>query len=110
MGFSLAIERRDQEWHAHVREVPGTGSIGPSREAAVAGAMRKLAEKAERGDLPSSVQVLMTEPPQKARALTATDFLALWERLPRPDPEWADAAEEATRNQALSAGDSAWDS
>ena len=99
MSFSLAVERRDLEWHAHVREVPDTDSLGPTKEAAIAGAMRKLAEKTERREL--KIDVLIAEaPPPGLKSFTGADLLELWERLPHPGAEWADAVEEATRAQS----------
>lgn len=110
MSFSLAIEPRDHEWHAHVREVPGTGSLGPTQEAAVAGAMRKLAEKVERHELKVGMDMFTAEaPPPGLKPFTGADLLALWKRLPHPDPAWADDAEEVVRSQPLTSGESPWD-
>jgi hypothetical protein len=61
--------------------------------------MRKLAEKTERREL--ALDVLIAEaPPPGLKSFTGADLLALWERLPHPGPEWADALDEATRAQA----------
>ena len=110
MSFSFAFEPRDHGWHAHVREVPGTGSLGPTKEAAAAEATRKLAEKIERRELTVSMEMLIAEaPPPGLKPFTGADFLALWERLPHPDPGWADAVEEVVRSQPLTPGESPWD-
>ena len=35
----------------------------------------------------------------EVKGLSGADFLALWKSLPRPDPDFWDDVEEATRNQ-----------
>jgi hypothetical protein len=113
MSFSFAVERRHNEWHAYVREVPGTGSLGPTQEAAIAGAARKLAEKFERHELPEldiMFDLVTAEaPPPGMKSFTGADFLALWKTLPHPDPGWADDVEAAVRSQPLTSGESPWD-
>jgi hypothetical protein len=107
MAFSFAIERRNHEWYADVREVPGTGCLGPTRDAAIAGALRKFAEKAERREL--SVDALLVSPHSAPLQFTGADLLALWKHLPHPDPGWADAVEEAVHNQPMTSSESPWD-
>jgi hypothetical protein len=78
---------------------------------AIAGAVRKLAEKLQTRELLASVDMLIVEAPHHGRrSFTGSDMLALLERLPHPDPGWADAVEEASRNQPLTPGKSPWDS
>ncbi len=101
MSFSFGIEKREHEWHAYVREVPGTGSLGPTPDDALAGALRKLTEKVERRELSASLDMFVAEaPPSGLKSFTGADLLALWERLPHPGAAWADAVEEATRSQS----------
>ena len=41
------------------------------------------------------MEMLIAEaPPPGLKPFTGADFLALWERLPHPDPGWTDAVEE----------------
>jgi len=112
MSINLAIEKRERDWYADVRGVPGTGSLGPTQEAAIAGAMRKLAEKVERRE--TNVEFLCAYHHGSALDVglanfTGADMLALWKTLPHPDPGWADAVEEASRSQPLTSGESPWD-
>lgn len=119
MQFAIMSERRDHQWYADVRGVPGTGSLGPTKNDAIAGAVRKLAEKFETRELVASIDMLIVEaserdhieaPHHGRKPFTGADMLALLDRLPHPDPGWADAVEEASRNQPLTSGKSPWDS
>jgi len=38
MSINLSIEKRERDWYADVRGVPGTGALGPTQEAAHEGA------------------------------------------------------------------------
>jgi hypothetical protein len=101
MLIRLDVEKRATGWHVDVRDVPGTESFAPTREAALAETFRKLAEKAERRELMAAYDVFVAEaPPSGQKAFTGADLLALWKRLPRPGAEWADAVEKVTASQA----------
>jgi hypothetical protein len=110
MLFKVECERRSNGWYAYAPSVPGTGSLGDTREAAVAETFRKLADKTERRELVNLDVFIAEAPPPGMKPFTGADFLALWERLPHPDPGWADAVEEAVRNQPPISGQSPWDS
>jgi hypothetical protein len=71
------FERRDHQWYAQVREVPETAFSRPTQEAAVAGAMRRLAEKTERRELALDM-LHRRDAAVWAQELHGTDFLALW--------------------------------
>jgi hypothetical protein len=101
MLIRLDVEKRPAGWQVDVRDVPGAGSLAPTREAALAETFRKLADKAERRELMSAYDVFIAEaPPAGQKAFTGADLLALWKRLPHPGAEWADAVEKATGSQA----------
>jgi hypothetical protein len=105
------VERRSQGWYVDVRDVPGTGSLGATREAALAEALRKLATKAERHELEASFDTFIAETaPTGQKVSTAADLLAVWRTLPHDDPSWADDLEKITRSQATIADEpSAWE-
>ena len=101
MSFSVAVEARDHEWHAYVREVPGTGSLGPTPEEAAAGAVRKLGEKIAQRELTASIDMLIAQaPPPGLKSFTGADFLKLWESVPHPGAGWADALDEVVQSQS----------
>ena len=101
MGLSLSIEKRDDEWYAAVRGVPGTGTTAPTRDEAVAGALRNLSVKVERHELAADLDRFVSEPPPAGlKSFTGADFLGLWTLLPRAGAAWADAVEEGVPGQA----------
>jgi hypothetical protein len=101
MLIRLDAEKRPTGWHVDVRDVLGTGSLAPTREAGLAETFRKLAEKAERSELMAAYDVFIAEvPPAGQKEFTGADLLALWKRLPHPGAEWAAALEKATGAQA----------
>lgn len=82
MLLRVEVEKR-------VRDVPGTASVAPTREAALAETLRKLAAKAERHELAASFDTFIAEPPPAGqKASTGADLLALWRSLPHDDPSW----------------------
>jgi hypothetical protein len=111
MLLRVEVEKRSHGWYVDVRDVPGTGSLAPTREAALAEALRKLAAKAERHELAASFDTFIAEaPPPGQKASTAADLLALWRSLPHDDPSWADDLEKITRSQPTTADEpSAWE-
>jgi hypothetical protein len=101
MLIRLDVEKRPTGWHVDVRDVPGTESLAPTREEALAETFRKLAEKAERRELMAAYDVFVAEaPPTGQKSFTGADLLALWKRLPHPGAEWADAVEKVVGSQA----------
>jgi len=111
MLLRVDVEKRAQGWHVDVRDVPGTASVGATREGALAETLRKLAAKAERHELEASFDTFIAEaPPAGQKASTGADFLALWLSLPHDDPAWADDLEKITRSQPTTADElSAWE-
>ena len=96
----VEVEKRAQGWYVDVRDVPGTASLGVTREAALAETLRKLAAKAERHELDASFGTFIAEvPPAGHKPSTGADLLALWRSLPHDDPSWADDLEKITRSQ-----------
>jgi hypothetical protein len=111
MLLRVEVEKRAQGWYVDVRDVPGTASMGATREAALAETLRKLAAKAERHELDASFDTLITEtPPPGQKPSTCADLLALWRSLSHDDPTWADDLEKITRSQPTTADEpSAWE-
>jgi hypothetical protein len=111
MVLRVEVERRPQGWYVDVPDVPGTASLGVTREAALAETLRKLADKAERHELDASFDTLIAEaPPTGQKASTGADLLALWQSLPHDDPSWADDLEKITRSQPTTADEPlAWE-
>ncbi len=107
----VEVEKRPQGWYVDVRDVPGTASLGVTREAALAETLRKLAAKAERHELDASFDMFTAEvPPAGHKASTGADLLALWRSLPHDDPSWADDLEKITRSQPTTDHEpSAWE-
>jgi hypothetical protein len=100
MILKYEVEKRPAGWYADMPEVPGTGSLGSTREAAVAEMLRKVAAKVERHEMTAALDTFIAEaPPPGQKAFTGAELLAAWKRLPHPGAEWADAVEEVTRSQ-----------
>ena len=63
MLIRLDVEKRPTGWHVDVRDMPGIGSLAPTREEALAETFRKLPEKAERRELMAAFDVFIAEAP-----------------------------------------------
>lgn len=100
MSFSLAVEKRNLDWFAYVREVPNTGSLGPTVDAAVAGALRKLTEKVERHELPTLETLTAEAAPPGQKEFTGAALASLWQALPHAGPSFADALDDVVRAQS----------
>src|SRR5262245_22446706 len=108
----LSSEQRGQGWYAEARDVPGTGSIAPTRHEAIAEVFRKLAT-AYRDTivLEPFLHVVIAEPtPPGATTFSGADLRALLDRIPHPDDGWADDVEGAVDGQPSTSGESLWDS
>ena len=111
MLLTIESEKRPQGWHVEVRGLPGTSSLGPTFDEALAGTLDKLAEKARRRELTPPIEVLVAEkPPEGLPSFTGADLLALWKSLPHDDEKWADDIEKITRSQPTTADEpSPWE-
>jgi len=107
--LKVEIEKRDDAWLARLPDVPDTASYAPTRDAAIAETLRKVASKLERHELPDLlasngdrfwiVEVKRHGSAEGARPHTGAALLDAWRSLPRLDPEWADAVEDVVRSQ-----------
>ncbi|HEX2573807.1 MAG TPA: hypothetical protein VH877_29930 [Polyangia bacterium] len=111
MLLRIEYEKRPQGWLVEARGVPGTSSEGTTCEEALAGTLRKLADKAAHHELRLPMDVLIAEaPPPGLPAFTGADLLALWRSLPHGDSDWADEVDRAAHAQpALSEEPSPWE-
>ena len=100
MLILIETEKRPHGWHVEARGVPGTSSLGPTPEDALAATLRKLADKAAQHELQMPTDILVAEaPPTGFPAFTGADLLALWRSLPHGDHGLADGIDLASRDQ-----------
>ncbi len=56
VSFAIELDREDDgRWIGEIRDLPGTLCYGGSRNEAIAGALRVLAERLEHGEAPAEL-------------------------------------------------------